>query len=76
MRSKVRRILARYDYPPDAEETAVELVLKQAEVFGERLQLKLQLEREELAVSGGGLGRNLAPNHRVHVELGAQVLLL
>lgn len=33
MRSKVRRILARYDYPPDAEEQAVELVLKQAEVF-------------------------------------------
>lgn len=28
MRSKERRILARYDYPPDAEETAVELVLK------------------------------------------------
>ncbi|WP_449279754.1 type I restriction endonuclease subunit R [Leucobacter sp. GX0328] len=35
MRSKVRRILARYDYPPDSEETAVELVLKQAEVFAD-----------------------------------------
>lgn len=35
MRSKVRRILARYDYPPDAEEKAVDLVLKQAEVFAE-----------------------------------------
>ena len=35
MRSKVRRILARYDYPPDAEEQAVELVLKQAEVFAD-----------------------------------------
>lgn len=33
MRSKVRRILARYDYPPDAEETAVDLVIQQAEVF-------------------------------------------
>lgn len=37
MRSKVRRILARYDYPPDAEETAVDLVIQQAEVFADRL---------------------------------------
>ncbi|WP_295100990.1 type I restriction endonuclease subunit R [uncultured Microbacterium sp.] len=33
MRSKVRRILARYDYPPDAEETAVDLVIQQAEAL-------------------------------------------
>lgn len=33
MRSKVRRILARYDYPPDAEAKAIELVIEQAEVF-------------------------------------------
>lgn len=33
MRSKVRRLLAKYDYPPDAEEEAVDLVLQQAEVF-------------------------------------------
>lgn len=33
MRSKVRRLLAKYDYPPDAEEKAVELVLEQAELF-------------------------------------------
>jgi hypothetical protein len=33
MRSKVRRLLARYDYPPDREEHAVELVLQQAELF-------------------------------------------
>lgn len=33
MRSKVRRLLAKYDYPPDAEEVAVELVLEQAELF-------------------------------------------
>ncbi|MGO1545348.1 MAG: DUF3387 domain-containing protein, partial [Gulosibacter sp.] len=33
MRSKVRRILARYDYPPDAEDKAIELVLEQAELF-------------------------------------------
>jgi type I restriction enzyme R subunit len=31
MRSKVRRLLAKYDYPPDAEDSAVELVLEQAE---------------------------------------------
>lgn len=33
MRSKVRRILAKHDYPPDAEAKAIELVLEQAEVF-------------------------------------------
>jgi type I restriction enzyme R subunit len=33
MRSKVRRLLAKYDYPPDAEAKAVELVLEQAELF-------------------------------------------
>ncbi|MHC6176168.1 type I restriction endonuclease subunit R [Glutamicibacter sp. X7] len=33
MRSKVRRILAKYDYPPDAEAKAIELVLEQAEMF-------------------------------------------
>ncbi len=33
MRSKVRRILAEYGYPPDAEAKAIELVLEQAESF-------------------------------------------
>lgn len=33
MRSKVRKFLARYDYPPDREGKAVELVLQQAELF-------------------------------------------
>lgn len=33
MRAKVRRLLAKYDYPPDAEAKAVELVLEQAERF-------------------------------------------
>jgi len=33
MRTKVRRLLARYDYPPDAEAKAIELVLEQAELF-------------------------------------------
>jgi type I restriction enzyme R subunit len=33
MRTKVRRLLAKYDYPPDLEERAVELVLEQAELF-------------------------------------------
>ena len=33
MRAKVRRLLAKYDYPPDAEEKAIELVLEQAELF-------------------------------------------
>ena len=33
MRAKVRRLLAKYDYPPDLEDKAVELVLEQAELF-------------------------------------------
>lgn len=33
MRSKIRKLLDRYDYPPDHEEEAIELVLKQAELF-------------------------------------------
>jgi type I restriction enzyme R subunit len=33
MRTKVRRLLAKYDYPPDLEDKAVELVLEQAELF-------------------------------------------
>lgn len=33
MRTKVRRLLAKYDYPPDLEEKAIELVLAQAELF-------------------------------------------
>lgn len=33
IRAKVLRLLAKHDYPPDAEEKAVELVLEQAELF-------------------------------------------
>ncbi|MEV4536275.1 type I restriction endonuclease subunit R [Asanoa sp. NPDC049518] len=33
MRSKVRRLLAKYDYPPDREDKAIDLVLQQAELF-------------------------------------------
>lgn len=33
MRAKVRRLLAKYEYPPDLEERAVELVLEQAELL-------------------------------------------
>lgn len=35
MRPKVRRLLAKYDYPPDLEEKAIELVLEQAESFAD-----------------------------------------
>jgi type I restriction enzyme R subunit len=35
LRSKIKRLLARYGYPPDAEARAVELVLRQAETFAE-----------------------------------------
>ncbi|MEB0004166.1 type I restriction endonuclease subunit R [Cryobacterium sp. RTC2.1] len=33
MRSKIRKLLDRYDYPPDHEDLAIDLVLKQAELF-------------------------------------------
>lgn len=35
MRSKIRRLLAKYDYPPDHEERAIELILEQAELFAQ-----------------------------------------
>ncbi len=35
MRSKVRRILAQYGYPPDKEDRAVELLLDQAILFAD-----------------------------------------
>ena len=33
MCTQVRRLLARYDYPSDQEENALELVLRQAEIY-------------------------------------------
>lgn len=33
MRAKVCRLLAKYGYPPDYEQRAIELVLEQAEHF-------------------------------------------
>jgi type I restriction enzyme R subunit len=33
MRAKIKRLLTRYDYPPDKEEKAIQLVLEQAELF-------------------------------------------
>jgi hypothetical protein len=35
LRAKVRRLLIRYDYPPDKEERAIQLVLEQAELLAE-----------------------------------------
>ncbi len=35
MKAKIRRLLTRYDYPPDKEEQAIQLVLAQAEVFAD-----------------------------------------
>ncbi len=35
LRAKVKRLLARYDYPPDKEERAIELVLEQAHLFAD-----------------------------------------
>jgi type I restriction enzyme R subunit len=33
MRVRIRRLLAKYGYPPDLEERAIEQVLQQAELF-------------------------------------------
>ena len=33
MRAKIRRLLAKYEYPPDHEERAITLILEQAELF-------------------------------------------
>lgn len=35
LRILVRRILRKYKYPPDLQEAAAELILQQAQVFGE-----------------------------------------
>jgi len=35
MRAKVRRLLAQFDYPPDKEDRAVDLVIEQAELFAQ-----------------------------------------
>ena len=35
MRAKVRRLLAKFDYPPDKEARAVDLVIEQAELFAQ-----------------------------------------
>ncbi len=35
LRAKMKRLLARYDYPPDEEERAIELVLEQAQLFAD-----------------------------------------
>ncbi len=35
LRAKVTRLLARYDYPPDKEERAIELVIEQAQLFAD-----------------------------------------
>jgi type I restriction enzyme R subunit len=35
LRAKVRRLLTRFDYPPDKEERAIQLVLEQAELLAE-----------------------------------------
>ena len=36
MRRTVRRLLARYGYPPDAQETATQLIIQQAELMAGR----------------------------------------
>lgn len=33
MRARVKRLLTKYDYPPDKDERAIELVLQQAELY-------------------------------------------
>lgn len=40
MRAKIRRLLAKYDYPPDREEKAIELVLEQAALFANSAEVQ------------------------------------
>ncbi len=35
LRAKLKRLLARYDYPPDKEERAIELVLEEVQLFAD-----------------------------------------
>ena len=37
MRVIVKRLLRKYGYPPDAQKSAVKLVLQQAELFGDHV---------------------------------------
>lgn len=37
MRARVKFLLTKYDYPPDKEEKAIDLVLEQAELMGSSL---------------------------------------
>jgi type I restriction enzyme R subunit len=39
LRSKVKRLLAKYGYPPDAEKRAIDLVLEQTKTFAEEWAL-------------------------------------
>jgi type I restriction enzyme, R subunit len=37
MRSMIKRLLKKYKYPPEGQKTALELVLKQAELMSEQM---------------------------------------
>ena len=37
MRRTIRRLLIKYDYPPDAQESTIHLVIRQAELMAEGL---------------------------------------
>ena len=39
MRRTVKRLLAKYGYPPDAQKAATELVLRQAELMAESVEV-------------------------------------
>jgi type I restriction enzyme R subunit len=41
LRIMIRRILKKYRYPPDQQESAVDLVLQQAETVGEEMMVNV-----------------------------------
>jgi hypothetical protein len=65
MRAKIRCLLAKYDYPPDCEEKAVEQVLDQAELFA---SYPLRLHR--LNGNIGDSSRYNRPNAIVTARIG------
>ena len=54
MRSMIKRLLKKYKYPPEGQKTALELVLKQAELMSEQITVYDMPEALPLAADGEG----------------------
>jgi hypothetical protein len=45
LRRNIRRLLTKYHYPPDKQESAVQLVMRQAEVFADETSMDLDSDQ-------------------------------